>query len=220
MNKEYVFLGRKLTAEQLIAFALIFLGFGVILFVILPQIDNIGLQREMNSKKQVKVEELRNSLNVLQSVSAEQVEQDLKLASSALPANKDVISVYTSIASLANFSNVQLRGFTIKVGDLYVKDESAKAEDVDISSATGFPTMDVIVTLSAADQKNLVVFTEELYKNFPIARINTVSAQENESMVEISFYYRPYDLSKIEGSDKLTPYSSEYADIIKILQER
>lgn len=220
MNKEYEFLGKKLSTEQLISFVLVFLGFGVILFVIFPQIENIGLQREMNATKQAQVDELKNSLNVLQSVSTEQVESDMKLANSALPTNKDVIAVFSAISSLANFSNVQLRGFTIKVGDLYVKDESAKATDVDITSVTGFPTMDVVITLTAADQKNLVIFSEELYKNYPIARINTVSAQENESMVEISFYYRPYDLSKIEGSNRLMPYSTEYADLIKTLQER
>ncbi len=217
MNKDYVLFGKKFTAEQMLAVSLVLLGFFVILFVILPQIDSIGLQREQNQAKKAEVNELQNSLNVMQSISSEQVEADLKLASSALPTNKDIISIFSAISELASSSDVQLRGFTIKVGELYTKATGESNQVDNTTSVTGVPSMDVTITVSTVDDKNLVAFTQQLYKNFPIARINTLNSQKNDGMIELSFYYRPYDLKQIEGVNLVSPYNTQYSDLIQQL---
>ncbi len=219
MNKEYVLFGKKVNATELLSAVLVVMAIGILLFVIIPQIGNIGVQRAANAAKQAEVQELQASLNALQSANPEQIDSDMKLVTTALPTSKDVIAVFSTISSLATSTNVQLRGFTLKVGNLYKKNVSNEETiQLDITSATGFPAIDVVITVTTLDERNLVTFSDGLYRNFPIARINTLSSQENESTIEISFYYRPYDLNQIENGGALTPYTIEYGEVLQQLR--
>lgn len=207
MNKEYELFGKKFTATELLTVSLVIMSFAIILVIIIPQLGNIGLQRERNATKQAAVLTARNALNVLQSANLQQIDEDMQLVHTALPTNKDVIAIFSSLSSLATSANVQLRGFTIQVGELYNADPNSNPSQRDI---TGFPTMDVIITVSTLDEENLVMFSNQLYENLPIARINTMSNRDNQTTMEISFYYRPYDLNQIENSNEVVPYLSEY----------
>ncbi len=217
MNKEYELFGRKVATSTLIALLLFFVGFILIMVVIIPQFGNIGQQREINMLKQTQVGTLQRSLAALNSVSDQRLASDRQLLTSALPANKEVISVFSSIIGLASQVGIQVEGFTIQVGTVY--DVDNKDAEVDVSSDTGFPSMNVIVSLTSTDQRQLAQFTDLLYKKFPIARVNKVTAHQSNSSVEISFYYRPYDLSQIQNTTEIPGYTNESLELLKKLRE-
>lgn len=215
MNKEYTLFGRKFTATELLAVSLVIISLVIVFVIIIPQLGNIGIQRERNSAKQAEVSALSNTLTTLQSANPQQIDEDMQLVHNALPTSKDVIAVFSTLSSLATSSNVQLRGFTIQVGELYNRDSVTSPTQRDVSSVTGFPTMDVVITVSTSDEDNLVTFSNQLYESLPIARINTVSNRDNLSTIDISFYYRPYDLNQIENSNEVIPYLSEYGTTLQ-----
>ncbi|HRN96510.1 MAG TPA: hypothetical protein PLD54_03640 [Candidatus Levybacteria bacterium] len=218
MNKEYNLYGKKISASIIIGVILVVFGFVLVTAVIIPQIRSIGEQREANSLKQSEVAQLESSLAALNSVSDQRVASDIDVLTSALPANKEVISVFSSIISLATDVGVQVRGFTIQVGDIYDINPE-QSQEVDVTSDTGFPSMNVMLTLNSTDQRQIVEFTKQLYKNFPISKINTISAQETNSMLEISFYYRPYDLDTLQNTTVIPGYTNESLELLKTLRE-
>lgn len=216
MNKEYELFGRKVTGEVLLFGSLLILSVVVVLGVIIPQFQELGIQTEKNGIKEAEVMALQSSLNAINSVSEERLASDVEILTTALPTNKEVISVFSSIVSLATDVGIQVRGFTIQVGDVYdTKNEQPHAE---ISSETGFPSMDVVLSLSSASQSQIVEFTKRLYASFPIAKVNTVTAQDGNSSMEISFYYRSYDLDALQNTREVPGYTQETLQMLEALR--
>jgi hypothetical protein len=216
MNKDQVVFGKKISSQILIAVALGILTIVLILGIILPQVQGITVEIEKNSNKTNEVRELQASLSALNAVSPERLKSDVEVLTTALPTNKEVISVFSSIISLATQAGVQVRGFTIQVGEVYDTKEGEDTED--LSSKTSFPSMNVILSLTSSNQRQVITFTEELYKSFPIAKINSVASQEGSSSLEISFYYRPYDLERLQNTKEVPAYTNETLQLLEQLR--
>lgn len=217
MNKEYELFGRKLAGETLLSGILIVFAVVIIFSVVIPQIQGIGLQREQNSLRRTNVIKLQSSLSALESISDTRLVSDVEVLNAALPTNKDVISIFSSIISLATDVGIQVRGFTIQVGDIYdVENETAKA---DTYSETGYPSMNVVLSLSSTGQSQIVEFTKRLYASFPIAKVNTVASQDGNSSMEISFFYRPYDIDILQNSDEVPGYTNETLNMLDTLHK-
>jgi hypothetical protein len=217
VNKEYILFGKKLSGEVLVGIALGFLMVILIFFIILPQIQGIATEIEKNRIKNDEVQKLRTSLGALNAVTDDRLESDVQVLTEALPTNKEVISVFTSLISLATNAGVQVRGFTIQVGEIYTTTE--KEEVIDSRSETGFPSMNVVLSLTSSDQRQIVSFSQELYKSFPIAKINSVASQDGSSSMEISFYYRPYDIDKLQNTREVPAYTDQTLQLLDQLRK-
>lgn len=216
MNKEYVLFGRKLSSESVIVTALGFLMIVLIFGIIVPQIQGIAREIEKHNLKSEEVQKLQASLQAMNAVSNDRLQSDVELLTDALPTNKEVVSLFSSIIALASESNVQVRGFTIQVGEIYATGESTNTTDS--RSETGFPSMNVLLSLSSASQRQVVPFTQALYKNFPIAKVNAVAAQDGSSSLEISFYYRPYNIERLQNSREVPGYTNQTLQLLEQLR--
>jgi hypothetical protein len=220
VNKDYTVFGKKIDSGTLISAALALLGVVLILVVIKPQIESIGEQREQNTLKQNEIVQLQSSLAALNSVSAERVADDVKIMNEALPTNKDIITIFSTIISLTTKTGVELSGFTLQVGDIFntTKDKAAP-DQIDVSSDTGFPALNVQLTLQSTDQSQVVEFTKLLYEKLPLARVNNVTAQEGSSSLDISFYYRPQDLTILQNTNTIPGYTKESLNTLDTLRK-
>jgi hypothetical protein len=215
VNKQYIVFGKKISGEILVITALGLLMMILIGAIILPQIRGLALEIEKNRIKGEEVQKLKNSLAALNAVSDDRLDSDVQVLTSTLPTNKEVISIFSSLISLASEAGVQVRGFTIQVGQVY---DTKQEEDVELHSATGFPSMNVILSLTSTDERQLVAFSEALYKSYPIAKINSLASQDGSSSLEISFYYRPHNLDSLQTTKEVPAYDTDTLQLLEQLR--
>ncbi len=215
MKKEYEFLGKKYTATEILAGALAVLSFFILLYVVIPQFTNMGEQREAVNIVQERINTLEQSNSVLKQTDSAKLAEDLRLVNRALPNNKNIVSIFSTISHLASESNIALEGFTIKVGELYTKDEGKQKDQM--KNEVGVPTLDVVISIGMDDSRDIVEFTNKLYKTLPVAQIKTLDTRENKGTLEISFYYRAFNFDNL-NTDRIPKYEAEYGDTITTLR--
>ncbi len=182
--------------------------FFIIFQVTIPGLFYIGQLNQQVGQEKEKLDSYKKSLSILSSLSDTTLSSQVEKVTQALPPSKDLSAIYLALTTSASKVNVGLKGFTVSVGGVY--DKNAKKE-----AATSLsPSVSVKVQLSNADIRGLTAFSKELLGVFPLSKINSATSSEGGASVDISFFYRPYDLDFINKDTVTTLTSSEE----KILQ--
>lgn len=188
-------------------------SFFVLFIIIIPQFQEIGkLNKEIDSKK-MNVKNLEESLETISKTGEETVDSDLTTVTTALPSAKDISLVFTVLTSASSLAEVDLTGFSLKVGGVYggAKDLSA--------SVTGFPLLSVDVTVKAPSKENLTEFLVALNNKLPLSEVKKISSTDDVSTLELNFYYKPYDLAILANQDKISPMSLSEKKLLEELRD-
>lgn len=203
----------KKNKERLIPFALFLASLFILLNLIIPQLSSIFETRKKISIERKKLKILEESLSIMNSQNTTEVNSNLQLASSALLFSKDIALVYASFTQASLKSQVVVRSFSIKVGDVYTQKKSQE-------SITGqLPTFDVSIRLSSPDPRNIIDFTRGLYKTLPLLEIKKINVLENSSDVEVSFFYKPLDTTSLARQDVIGELTLAEVNTLNTLRE-
>lgn len=216
MEKEYTIFGQKVRASILTLSAICVLSVCLIFFVIVPQISAISDLREKIDTKNAQVAFLKESLSNLNSVPENVLNTDYVVVNEALPSNKNIIAVFSRINQIALDSDTQLSGFTLKVGDLYAR---AKQKNAAVVPQNGMPVFDISVSLAAEDKASVAQFVDLVYKTLPVARVNKITSDETAASLDISFYYKPFDLDKIQQTNDVKQYQQTGGSTLQEINE-
>lgn len=182
----------------------------IIFVLIIPGISSIGSLNERITEENKKLADYNASAAVLKSLSEAQLSQQVELATKALPASKDIGQIYLALVSSSAKANIFISGFSVKVGDIFQKDDSKK------ESISGVPYITVNVTVSRADLKSLYDFSQELSKQSPLNNSVKATLSSGEGNVDIEFYYKPYDLTVLKNNI-VKPLSKDELTILQNL---
>ncbi len=173
--------------QQILPLVIGLATFFVIFRVILPQWSDILDAQSLVTTKGSTVSAKEQSVQVLNSISEDKVNNDYDLITTALPVQKDVVLIFTELNDVASKTNVKLGGFTLKVGDVY---SQSKVSGSKTSGAIGFPSLKIMVNV-AGQSDNLRKFADELYKSVPLVEIGNIDIGSNNASLDVSFYYKP-----------------------------
>ena len=203
-NLSYIYTKYKTIILSLIC---LLAGLIIIFKIIIPSIFYaVSFSKEIASERE-KLAQYKGSNKLLNSINEEKLTQNVQMVTSALPPTKDVENIYLAINSSASKSNINLKGFSLKLGDVFQKN-GKKVETI------GIPYVDVSIKASNVNGLTLTAFSKALLSEFPLSKIIRISAG-SEGDIDIRFYYKPYDLNKI-NTNILTPLTSQEE---KTLQE-
>lgn len=175
---------------QAVYSALFLIGAVFIFFqIILSNLTAAGDLRGQIDAEQKKINDYKNSETVLGKLDKTVLAHQADLATRALPSSKDIQAIYLSLTQSAASANISVRGFSVKVGDIFQKRSLEK------NSATGVPFVVVNLLVSAADPASLYAFSQALVKHLPLSTIVRASVTSGEGDMDIAFYYKPFDLS-------------------------
>ncbi len=194
----------------LIPSGLFLLGLFLLFAVIMPQLSAIGESNSQISAANEKINTLQNSISVVESANTAQTQENLQTVTKALPTAKDIALIFEALSDTANKAGVSLDDFSLKVGGLY-----GKAEQVETGGVTGVPGIDVEIRVTG-DAKSFVAFAQSLQQALPLSEIKLVEMNDGEANYDVSFFYKPIDLSVVK-QDNVPPLSQSDVNLINQL---
>lgn len=197
MEKEIRAIIRK-HRNILIPVSLVFASFFIIMRIIMPQLDTIS---ELNSniiKKSSDIEAASKLYEALSTLPESVLADDYDIAVRAVPIEKDLTLMFTSLTDAAGKSNVELGGFTLNVGGVYDSTNSYKNE----KQIDGIPYLNIIVS-ATGNETNLISFGQALYKTLPLIQINSIQIHDGRGNFDVNFYFKPIKALQIvkEGNN-------------------
>lgn len=184
----------------------------IFLQVILPSLTTIGTTRQELSTQQKKLEDYNASIEILKVADAGKLSSDVKVATTALPTSKDVQSLYLALTRSAANANVALTGFSVTIGDVY--GGTALKPEVGVT----IPSVTVRAQLAGVDLDSLLQFSNALLSISPLSQITKATISGGSGTVDILFYYKPYDLNKI-NKDVVRPLTPSQKKILDNLPQ-
>lgn len=183
----------------------------IVFVIIFPQISEIGkLNKSIEDKKKV-VMDLQDDLNTLITLSEEGTKSDLATVANALPSAKDISLMFLALSSSASFANVELAGFSLKLGGVY------EAGSGSVPSVAGFPTLSMNVVIKSKEPESIISFIEKLHEKIPLSEVGKFEISSNVANFNVNFYYKPYDIASI-STQKVTPLSDSEKKLIEKLR--
>lgn len=164
----------------------------------MPQLDTIS---ELNSniiKKSSDIEAASKLYEALSTLPESVLADDYDIAVRAVPIEKDLTLMFTSLTDAAGKSNVELGGFTLNVGGVYDSTNSYKNE----KQIDGIPYLNIIVS-ATGNETNLISFGQALYKTLPLIQINSIQIHDGRGNFDVNFYFKPIKALQIvkEGNN-------------------
>ncbi len=210
---ELIYRKRK---KQLLPIIFGFASVFVFFRIIIPQWSDIQDAQQLITTKDSVVKAKETTVALLESLSQENVDNDYMLATTALPAQKDVVLIFSELSDASSKAGVKLGGFTIKVGGVY---STSKTQQVSgEKSINGIPFINILVTVSGKND-GLRKFAEIMYKSMPVVEIKSVDISKSDARYNVNFFYKPVAL-KAPNADStaltnLTPLQSSQLKELK-----
>lgn len=186
-----------------IPFFVILICIGLIVRVIVPQIETFFKVRKEAENASQRLAELKKDLITLSSVDGNTLESQLKITSFALPINKDFGGILSALYSAAKDSGVNVGTFSFQLGDL------SKSEEKDAK----LPSIELTVNFEN-DIGAVNNFIDIIGKTLPISDISAVRTDNDSSSVSLLFYYKVLSTSDIQKDERIVPISNEKLSLL------
>lgn len=187
--KELDFIYRK-HKKKILPLIFGFVSVFVFFRIIIPQWSDITDVQSLLTTKNKVVEAKGATVDLLNSLSQDNVDSDYALATTALPNQKDIVLIFSELSDAASKSNVKLGGFSLKVGGIYTTTKNTKSAD---KSINGIPYLNILVNVSGKND-NLRKFADVIYKSMPVVEIKSIDITKNDARYDVNFYFKPVAL--------------------------
>lgn len=169
----------------------------------IPQLQNFLAIRQEVQTNQAKLDALRANLYQVSKINDQDLDTSLKLASTALPSNKDFFTMINALSNAAINSGVSLGDYSLQVGDLSGNDAANN-------------TLNIKVTVSG-DINNIKNFIIEAKKQLPLIDVSDLKLTNNTTNMTLVFFYKPFSHTAFDDSKIIQPISSQEQNLLNRL---
>ncbi len=179
----------------------------IILFwqFVIPQFKILLATKEEARQASLKLQILKENLNVVTNTDEKSLDEQLKILNLALPLNKDYSGILNSIYYASQKTGVNLGNFSLQIGNLL---DSEKKDD--------FPTISLSIPISA-NVAAVNSFIETISKTLPLSEVTQIKIRNITSTITLSFYYKPLGLTSYVEDARISPLSKKGQSIIQQL---
>ena len=172
---------------------------------VIPQFKILSLAQEEARLASLKLQILKENLNVLTNTDEKSLDSRLKILNLALPLNKDFGGILNSIYYASQKTGVSLGSFSLQIGEL-----------ADTKKSVDFPSISLTIPISA-NAPAVNSFVEVLSKTAPISEVTVIKIRNVASSIKLSFYYKPLGFSNLKEDMRINPISQKGLRIINRL---
>lgn len=190
--------------DIIIPFVFLIAAVFIILQITMPNMYAIMQLHADTADEQKKLNTYKNSYGVIDAVNEDILNDQVTLASKALPVSKSPGDIYLAVVSAATDANVSLKGFSVNVGSI-VQPGVLPSTLMEIS---------VTASLSDVDVSSFEVFMNSLMRELPLSKIKQASVSGGAGSIVMDFYYKGYDLGFI-NSENIVPLTSQELNILE-----
>lgn len=191
----------------LISAVVIFTCILLILFLIVPQIQNVLSIKAQEEEYRQKIAVLKDNIAFLNNLNETELTSQTKLVAKALPPEKDFVSILYVLSTVAESSGVALGDFAFEVGDL-----SPSA-----SQGGSYPSVEVSISLRG-DVAGVKRFLTTLAKRLPLSEVVTISGNSSNVTMLIDFYYRSFPSLAFQDDVRIPVQSKADKELLKTLE--
>ena len=173
--------------DYLIPFVILLSSALLFLLFIVPQLLAFPSKKSERDVEITKLKKIEEARDILENANTLKLDRDVKIASQALPSDKNFELVLSAITVAANLSNTQVNKY------LFVEDTIDSS-----ASEPELPKMNFEISI-LGDVRQSVKYMDELYKTYPISDITEIDHKEGATKLKVSFYYNP--LTEIKSED-------------------
>lgn len=195
--------------DFLLPFIVVLVSIFLFLKVVLPSFFDLFQASEKQQAELLVLRNLENKLNFLEATDPSTIDSQLKIASKALPIDKDFEGFLNAISDASGKSGVSIASFKFSVGNL-----SGEAEQT--AGESQFPSIEIELAINGSSY-DVSRFIERLNKTLPISQIKEISSAEELSSIKISFFYKPITRSAPDDSVPLSSVSEHGLELINEL---
>lgn len=174
---------------------------------IIPQFGILFAAQEEAKQASLKLQTLKENLNVLTNTDEKSLDAQLKLLNLALPLNKDFSGILNSIYLASQKTGVNLGSFSLQIGDLL---GTQKSDD--------FPSISFSIPINGNEQ-GINSFVKTLTKTVPLSEVTQIKIRNIASAIKVSFYYKPLGFSSLKEDARVNPLSQKGLEIIQKLSD-
>ena len=202
----------------------------LIITVIIPQIKNYLVIRQQIVAKKEMINNINKNIELIQSIDKLELNNQLELLTTALPTNKEFVSILNSLSDASIRAGVTLSDFNFNVGKVAsdsgvptqidessieptVSTEDIPVDDMGSDSNNG---LDVTIAING-NFRNISLFLEQIAKSLPLSEVTSVNAEKNVATISIKFYYKAFPKLKYEEQELLQPLSEKELQIISLI---
>lgn len=172
---------------------------------VVPQFGILFAAQEEAKQASLKLQALKENLNVLANTDEKSLDAQLKILNLALPLNKDFSGILNSIYSTSQKTGVNLGSFSFQVGDI-----------LDNKEKDGFPTISLSIPINA-NAAGVSSFVEIISKTVPLSEIALIKIRDITSTIRLSFYYKPLGVSSYREDARIIPLTQKGLSLINKL---
>lgn len=172
---------------------------------VIPQFKILFATREEAKQASLKLQTLKESLNVLTNTDEKSLDAQLKVLNLALPLGKDFSGILNSIYLASQKTGVNLGTFSLQIGDL-----------LDTKEKDDLPTISLSIPMNA-NVAGVNSFAETISKTIPLSQVSLIKIRNLTSTIGVSFYYKPLDSSSYKEGARINPISQKGLSIIQEL---
>ena len=179
----------------------------IVLFLqfVIPQFKILLTVQEEAKQASLKLQTLKENLNVLANTDEKSLDANLKILNLALPLNKDFSAILNSIYSASQKTGVSLGSFSLQIGDLQ---GTQKNDD--------FPSISLSIPINA-NTVGVSRFVKTLSKTVPLSQVSLIKIGNITSLIKLSFYYKPLGISTYKEDARIIPLTKVGLEIINKL---
>lgn len=181
----------------------------LLLFVllILPQVADISQLQNNEGEMKKKIAGLQTKYNFLKNYDDSNLDNQVKIASNALPRQKDYSGIVSAISKSAGNSGISLDDFSFTVGDL--------TTEPTVSSP---PSIQVSFTIKGSIDSTKK-FLQSLSKQLPLSEVTSLQISNGVTSLSTIFYYKPFPSLQVSGLEDspLSPLTQEQSLLLNNL---
>lgn len=170
-----------------------------------PQFGILFTAQEEAKQASLKLQALKENLNVLVNTDEKSLDVQLKILNSALPLNKDFSGILNSIYYASQRTGVNLGSFSLQIGDIL---DTKKSDD--------FPSISLSIPINA-NAAGVSSFVEIISKTVPLSEVTLIKIRDITSTIRLSFYYKPLGLSSYREDERIIPLTQKGLSLINKL---
>lgn len=183
MNKELAFYAKLV--QEFGVYVGVLIALVILIFkILIPQVQSVFANKTVVNGGSQRLEALQTKTQTLRTTNKIEVSNRLKLLNIALPIEKDIGLMLSSIDNIAAKSNTRLGTFSVKVGSF------ATQSAIPTTSSIGVPSLEVRLNL-IGKTADIAEFVRQTSKALPLMQVTSVSIGGVSSTVQLLYYYKP-----------------------------
>ena len=173
--------------EYSIPAVVVAVSFFLFLFFILPQILAFPENKREADLENEKLNKIKQALNFAKNADPQALDLQITTVTTTLPQSKDFETILSTIDSRASLSNTLILGYE------FFETEILQTE----GELTSIPSLSFKIEILGGPRE-AAFFIDELYISNPISEVTSVKTSEGAAVIDIIFYYKPFEILSAE----------------------